>query len=153
MYKKHGRYDKDVESPNNDEKQFVTQLFNFMRKYTNIGISHVFVPKVNLDIDTRLTLNSGGSAPDNQKYHVDDIKEHTPCTLLLYVKGRTLRTIEVANTIVMSGRIMHGRLIPLECAVVKVTTMREGREFEDFYYLDEEEGIEKLKDAKGNFIL
>jgi hypothetical protein len=41
----------------------------------------------------------------------------------------------------------------LECAVVEVTTIREGHEFEDLDYLDEEEGIEKLKDAKGNFIL
>jgi hypothetical protein len=53
----------------------------------------------------------------------------------------------------MATRIMHGRSIPSECAVVKVTTIREGREFEDLYYPDEEEGIEKMKDAKGNFIL
>jgi hypothetical protein len=31
--------------------------------------------------------------------------------------------------------------------VVKVTTIREGREFEDLDYPDKEEGIEKLKDA------
>jgi hypothetical protein len=31
--------------------------------------------------------------------------------------------------------------------------IREGCELEDLYYLDEEEGIEKLKVAKGNFIL
>jgi N12 class adenine-specific DNA methylase len=36
--------------------------------------------------------------------------------------------------------------------VVEVTTIREGHEFEVLDYLDEEEGIEKLKDAKGNFI-
>jgi hypothetical protein len=53
----------------------------------------------------------------------------------------------------MATRIMHGRPIPSECAVVDVTTIREGREFEDLDYIDEEEGIEKLKDAKGNFIL
>jgi hypothetical protein len=34
-----------------------------------------------------------------------------------------------------------------------VTTIREGCEFEDLDYPDEDEGIEKLKDAKGNFIL
>jgi hypothetical protein len=34
-----------------------------------------------------------------------------------------------------------------------VTTIREGHEFEDLDYPDEEEGIGKLKDAKGNFIL
>jgi hypothetical protein len=83
---------------------------------------------------------------------VDDINESTPCTLL-YVKGRTLRTIKVADTIVMTTRIMHGRPIQPECVVVKVTTIREGREFEDLDYPDEEEGIEKLKDAKGNFNL
>jgi hypothetical protein len=37
--------------------------------------------------------------------------------------------------------------------VVEVTTIREGLEFEDLDYLDEEEGIENLKDAKGNLIL
>jgi hypothetical protein len=37
--------------------------------------------------------------------------------------------------------------------VVEVTTIRQGHEFEDLDYLDKEEGIEKLKDAKGNFIL
>jgi hypothetical protein len=31
--------------------------------------------------------------------------------------------------------------------------IREGYEFEDLDYPDKEEGIEKLKDAKGNFIL
>jgi hypothetical protein len=83
---------------------------------------------------------------------VDDINESTPCTLL-YVKGKTLRTIEVADAIVMATRIMHGWPVPLECAVVEVTMIREGHEFEDLDYPDEEEGIEKLKDAKGNFIL
>jgi hypothetical protein len=40
-----------------------------------------------------------------------------------------------------------------ECAVVEVTTIREGCEFEDIDYPDEDEGIEKLVDAKGTFIL
>jgi hypothetical protein len=53
----------------------------------------------------------------------------------------------------MATHIMHDQPIPLECAVVKVTTIREGCEFEDLDYLDEEEGIKKFKDAKGNFIL
>jgi hypothetical protein len=83
---------------------------------------------------------------------MDDINEPTPCTLL-YVKGRTLRTIEIADAIVMATHIMHGRPVPSECAVVEVTTIREGREFEDLDYLDEKEGIEKLIYAKGNFIL
>jgi hypothetical protein len=98
------------------------------------------------------TLSSAGSTPDQQKYRVDDINEPTPCTLL-YVKGRTLKTIEVVDAIVMVTRIMHGWPIPLDCAMVEVTTIREGREFEDLDYLDKEEGFEKLKDAKGNFIL
>jgi hypothetical protein len=83
---------------------------------------------------------------------VDDINESTPCTLL-YVKGRTLRTIDVADAIVMATRIMHDRPVMLVCAVVEVNTIREDREFEYLDYPNEEEGIEKLKDAKGNFIL
>jgi hypothetical protein len=147
MYKKHGRYDIDAESTNNEE-QFATQFFNFMRKHLDIVISQVSVQQINLNI----TPSSAGSAPDHQKYHVDDINEPTPCTLL-YIKGRTLRTIDVANAIVMTTRIMHGRLIPSKCAVVKVITIREDHEFENLDYPDEEEGIEKMKDAKGNFIL
>jgi hypothetical protein len=53
----------------------------------------------------------------------------------------------------MSSHIMHGRPIPSECAVVEMTTIREGCEFEDLDNPNEEEGIEKLKDAKENFIL
>jgi hypothetical protein len=48
---------------------------------------------------------------------------------------------------------MHGQPVPSKCAVVEVTTIRKGREFENLDYLDEVEGIEKLKDAKRNFIL
>jgi hypothetical protein len=83
---------------------------------------------------------------------VDGINEPTPYTLL-YVKGKTLRTIEVADAFVMATRIMHDRPVLSECAVVEVTMIREGPKFEDLDYLDKEEGIEKLKDAKGNFIL
>jgi hypothetical protein len=75
-----------------------------------------------------------------------------PCTLL-YVKARTLWTIEVADAIVTSSCIMHGLSIPSECAMVEVTTIREGCEFENLDYPDEEKGIEKQKYAKGNFIL
>jgi hypothetical protein len=96
--------------------------------------------------------SSASFTPDNQKYPVDDINEPTPYTLL-YVKGRTLRTIKVADAIVMATRIMHDQPIPSNCAAVKVTMIREGCEFEDLDYPDEEEEIEKLKDAKGNFIL
>jgi hypothetical protein len=156
MYKKHGRHDIEAESTNNEE-QFASQFFNFLRKHPKLVISQVSVPQINLKVGTATPQvvpapSSVGSAPDNKKYHVDDINESTPCTLL-YVKGKTLRTIEVADAIVMATRIMHGWPVPLECAVVEVTMIREGHEFEDLDYPDEEEGIEKLKDAKGNFIL
>jgi hypothetical protein len=87
-----------------------------------------------------------------KKYLLDKINEATSC-ILLYVKGRTLWTIKVVDTIVMSGHIIHGWLILLECAVVKVTTIREGNELEDPDYPNEDKTIGKLKDAKGNFIL
>jgi hypothetical protein len=79
---------------------------------------------------------------------VDDINEPTPCTLL-YVKGRMLRTIEVPDAIVMTICIMHGWPVSSECAMVEVTMIREGHEFEDLDYPDEEEEIEKLKMLKG----
>jgi hypothetical protein len=63
-----------------------------------------------------------------------------------------LWTIEIVDTIMMATCIMHGRPVPSECAVVEVTMIREGHKFKDLYYPDEEEGIEKLKHAKGNFI-
>jgi hypothetical protein len=45
----------------------------------------------------------------------------------------------------MPNRILHGRPVPVECAVVKVTTIREGRrEFEELDYPNEEDGIEEL---------
>jgi hypothetical protein len=50
MYKKHGRHDIDAESANNEE-QFATQFFNFMRKYPDIVISQLSIPQINLDID------------------------------------------------------------------------------------------------------
>jgi hypothetical protein len=102
IYKKHGRHDIDAESTNN-AKQFATQFFNFKRKHSSIVINQVSIPKINLDI----TPSNAGSAPCHQKYPVDDINESTPWTLL-YVKGRTLRTIKVVDAIVMATRIMHG---------------------------------------------
>jgi hypothetical protein len=50
MYKKHGRYYIDIEYANNEE-QFATQFFNFMRKYPDIVISQLSIPQINLDID------------------------------------------------------------------------------------------------------
>jgi hypothetical protein len=98
--------------------------------------------------------SSAGSTPnrDKNKYPVNAIKDLTPCSLM-YVKGRTLRTIEVVKATVMPSRILYGRSVPTECAVVEVTTIREGREFDDLDYLDEDQRIEKLVDAKGTFIL
>jgi hypothetical protein len=115
-------------------------------------------PKINLDIGATVqqpfASSSADSAPnrDKDRYPMDDIKDPTPYTLM-YVKGRTSRTIKVAEATMMPRRIHHGRPIPAECAMVKVTMIRESHEFEDLEYPDEDEGIEKLVDAKGIFIL
>jgi hypothetical protein len=98
MYKKHGRHHNDAESANNDDEQFGTQLFNFMRKDPDIVITQVSITQINLAISTRFTPSSGNSTLDNQKYSVDDINEPTPCTIL-YVKGRTLRTVKVVDVL------------------------------------------------------
>jgi hypothetical protein len=115
-------------------------------------------PEINLDLSATnqqpFAPSSANSAPnrDKYKYLMDDIKDPTPYTLM-HVKGRTSRTIEVAEATVMSSRILHGQPIPAECAVVEVIMVREGREFEYLNYPDEDEGIEKLVNAKGTFIL
>jgi hypothetical protein len=51
MYKKHRRHDIDAESTNNEE-QFTTKFYNFMRKHINIIISQLSVTQINLDIST-----------------------------------------------------------------------------------------------------
>jgi hypothetical protein len=114
------------------------------------------IPEINLNLSASVhpfALSSAGSTPnrDKDKYPMDDITDPTPCTLM-YVKGRTSRTIEVVEAIAMLSRILHGQPVPAECAVVEVTTIREGCEFEDLDYPDEDQGIEKLVDAKGTFI-
>jgi hypothetical protein len=53
----------------------------------------------------------------------------------------------------MTIHIMHGRPISSKSVVVKVTRIRQGHEFKDLDYPNEEEGIENLKDAKRNFII
>jgi hypothetical protein len=53
MYKKHGRLDLDAEFANNEE-QFATQFYNFMRKHQDIVISQVSIPQINFDIGTAL---------------------------------------------------------------------------------------------------
>jgi hypothetical protein len=115
------------------------------------------IPEINLNLGASVqpfALRSVSSSPnsDKDKYPMDDIKDPTPCALM-YVKGRTSRTIEVAKAIVMPSHILHGRPAPVECAVVKVSMIREGREFEDLDYANEDDGIERLVDAKGTFIL
>jgi hypothetical protein len=143
IYKKHGRHDIGAESANN-EQQFTSQFFNFLKKHLELVISQVSIPQINLEVGTAMPQvvpapSSVGSAPDNQKYHVDDINEPTHCTLL-YVKGKMLRTIKIADATVMATHIMHGQPVLSECVVV---------EFEDLAYPDEEEGIKKLKMLKG----
>jgi hypothetical protein len=70
-------------------------------------------PEINLDpgatVQQAFALSSVGSAPnrDKDKYHVDDIKDPTPCTLM-YVKGRTSRTIEIAKATVMPTHKLYG---------------------------------------------
>jgi hypothetical protein len=51
MYKKPGRHDIEAESANNEE-QFTSQFFNFMRKHPDIIISQVSAQQINLDIGT-----------------------------------------------------------------------------------------------------
>jgi hypothetical protein len=95
----------------------------------------MLIPEINLDLGATvqqpIALSSADSATnrDKDKYPMVDIKDPTPCTLM-YVKGRTSRTIKVAEATVMPSHILHGRPVPIECAVVEVTTIREGREFE-----------------------
>jgi hypothetical protein len=78
MYKKHEVHDTNAKFTNNDEEQFATQFFNFMRKHQDIVISQVSAPQINLDIGTGFTPSCVGSAPDHQKYHVDDINCDVP---------------------------------------------------------------------------
>jgi hypothetical protein len=69
MYKKHGRHNIEAKSANNEE-QFASQFFNFMRKHPKLIISQVYVPQINLEVGTATpqvvpTLSSASSAPDN----------------------------------------------------------------------------------------
>jgi hypothetical protein len=148
---------KTQEIAHNAEETFAQQFFNFMTKNPQY-IVQMPSPEINLDLGATVqqpfALSSADSGPnrDKDKYPMDDIKDPTPCTLM-YIKGRTSRTIEVAKATVMPSRILHGQPVIVECAVVEVTTIREGRQFEDLDYPDEDEGVEKLVDAKGTFIL
>jgi hypothetical protein len=95
-------------------------------------------PEINLDLSATIQQPFAPNR-DRDKYPMDDIKDPTPCTLM-YVRSRTSRTIEVAEAIVMPSHILRGWPVPTECAVVKVTMIREGREFEDLDYPNEDEG-------------
>jgi hypothetical protein len=153
MYKKR----KTQEIAHNAEEIFGQQFFNFIRK-TPQYVVQMPILEINLDLGATVqqpfASSGASSAPnrDKDKDHMDDINDPTPCTLM-YVKGRTLKTIEVVEATVMPSRIIHGCPIPIDYAVVKVTMIREGHEFEDLDYPDEDEGIKKLVHAKGTFIL
>jgi hypothetical protein len=67
----------------------------------------------------------------------------------MYVKGKTSKTIEVAKATVMPSRILHGQPVLAECVVVEVTMIREGHEFEDLEYPNEDEGVRNLLMLKG----
>jgi hypothetical protein len=90
--------------------------------------------EINLDLGATVQQpfapSSADSGPnrDKDKYHVDDIKDLTPCTLM-YVIGRTSRTIKIVDASVMPNHILYGRPILTECVVVDVTMIREGHEF------------------------
>jgi hypothetical protein len=145
---------KTHEIAHNAEETFAQQFFNFMRKKPQYFVQ-MPIPKINLYISVTVqpfAPSSANSASNKDEYPVDDNKDLTPSTLM-YVKGRTSRTIEVGEATVMPSRILHGRPVPSECAVVEVTTIREGHEFKDLDYPNEEEGFEKLVDAKGTFTL
>jgi hypothetical protein len=49
MYKKRGRHDIEAESANNEE-QYASQFFNFLRKHLELVISQVSVPQINLEV-------------------------------------------------------------------------------------------------------
>jgi hypothetical protein len=108
MYKKR----KTQEIAHNTEETFAQQFFNFMRKNPQYVVQ-IPSPEINLDLGATVQQlfapSSVDSAPnrDKDKYHVDDIKDPTPCTLL-YVKDRTPRTIKVAKATVMPSHIHHG---------------------------------------------
>jgi hypothetical protein len=150
MYKKR----KTHEIAHNPEEIFAQQFFNFMRKNPQY-IVQMPILEINLDLGATVqpfAPSSASFAPNKEKYHVDDIKDPTSCTLM-YVKGRTSRTIEVVKATMMPSGILYGRPGPAECEVVEVTMIREGCEFEDLDCPNEEERIEKLVEAKGTFIL
>jgi hypothetical protein len=74
------------------------------------------IPEINLNLGATVqpfAPSSVGSAQNRykDKYPVDDIKDPIPCTLM-YVKGKTSRTIKVIEATVMPSHILHGRPVP-----------------------------------------
>jgi hypothetical protein len=110
LYKK--RKTQDIE--HNTEEIFKQQFFNFMKNPTiccaDAYSKNQFGSRCHYPT---LCSSSASSAPnrDEGKYHMDDIKDPTPCTLM-YVKGMTSRAIEVAEATVMPSRILHGWATP-----------------------------------------
>jgi hypothetical protein len=73
------------------------------------------IREINLDLNDVVqpfVPSCGGFAPNKDKYSVDDIKDLTPCTLILCIKGRTSMTIEFVESIGMYRCILHGQPIP-----------------------------------------
>jgi hypothetical protein len=105
MYKKH----KTHKIVHNTEETFAQQFFNFMRKNPQYVVQ-VPIPEINLNLSAIVqpfALSSASSATNRDKdnYPMDGINDPTPCTLL-YVKGRTSRSIKVAEATVMPSRIL-----------------------------------------------
>jgi hypothetical protein len=66
------------------------------------------IAEINLDlcdVVQPFALSSVDFAHNKDKYPVDDIKDPTPCTLV-YIKGKTSRTIKVSKAIVMPSHII-----------------------------------------------
>jgi hypothetical protein len=107
MYKKHKTQDR-----HNAEETFAQQFLNFMRTNPQYVV-RMPSPEINLDlggtVQQPFALSNVGSAPnmDRDKYPMDDMKDPTPCTLM-YVKGRSSRTIKLVEDTVMPSRILHG---------------------------------------------
>jgi hypothetical protein len=74
------------------------------------------IPEINLNLGATVqpfAPSSAGSARNRykDKYPVDDVKDPIPC-MLMYVKGKTSRTIKVIEATVMPSHILHGRPVP-----------------------------------------
>lgn len=89
--------------------------------------------------------------PDVPSYPVDDIKEDTPCRLLIPVR-RTGKTIQVATGRAMPGRRFHCQDIPDDYAKVEVRTVNEDHRMYEIDFPTPED-IVYLGDAVDQIIL